>query len=121
MIIERVELENFMCYTGKNLMTFIEGINVVIGDNGYGKSKLYDAFYWVMYDQVFVPEKKEFQSTKAIKSKIISDKAKFETKRWPCLSCCYIDLPEYRTGQCVYVGKKVYGDIERRAGAGKQR
>lgn len=69
-----------MCYAGKNSMTFTEGINVVIGDNGYGKSKLYDAFYWVMYDQVFVPEKKEFQSTKAIKSKIISDKAKFDTK-----------------------------------------
>ena len=52
------------------------GINVIIGDNGYGKSKLYDAFYWVMYDQVFVPEKKEFQYTKAVRSSIISDKAK---------------------------------------------
>lgn len=57
-------------------MEFTEGINVIIGDNGYGKSKLYDAFYWVMYDQVFVSEKKEFQNTKAVKSKIISDKAK---------------------------------------------
>ena len=79
MIIERIELENFMCYSGKNSMDFKEGINVIIGDNGYGKSKLYDAFYWVMYDQVFVPEKKEFQSTKVVKSKIISDKAKHDT------------------------------------------
>lgn len=79
MIIEKIELENFMCYSGKNSMDFKEGINVIIGDNGYGKSKLYDAFYWVMYDQVFVPEKKEFQSTKAVKSKIISDKAKHDT------------------------------------------
>ena len=76
MIIEKIELENFMCYAGKSSMEFTEGINVIIGDNGYGKSKLYDAFYWVMYDQVFVPEKKEFQNTKAVKSKIISDKAK---------------------------------------------
>ena len=76
MIIEKIELENFMCYAGKNSMEFTEGINVIIGDNGYGKSKLYDAFYWVMYDQVFVSEKKEFQNTKAVKSKIISDKAK---------------------------------------------
>jgi DNA sulfur modification protein DndD len=76
MIIEKIELENFMCYAGKSCMEFTEGINVIIGDNGYGKSKLYDAFYWVMYDQVFVPEKKEFQNTKAVKSKIISDKAK---------------------------------------------
>jgi DNA sulfur modification protein DndD len=76
MIIEKIELENFMCYAGKSSMEFTEGINVIIGDNGYGKSKLYDAFYWVMYDQVFVPERKEFQNTKAVKSKIISDKAK---------------------------------------------
>jgi DNA sulfur modification protein DndD len=73
MIIERVDIENFMCYAGRNTMEFTEGINVIIGDNGYGKSKLYDAFYWVMYDQVFVPEKKEFQNTRVVKSKIISD------------------------------------------------
>lgn len=80
MIIEKIELENFMCYAGNSSMEFTEGINVIIGDNGYGKSKLYDAFYWVMYDQVFVPEKKEFQNTRAVKSKIISDKAKANAK-----------------------------------------
>lgn len=80
MIIEKIDIENFMCYAGQNSMEFTEGINVIIGDNGYGKSKLYDAFYWVMYDQVFVPEKKEFQNTKSVKSKIISDKAKAEIK-----------------------------------------
>jgi len=80
MIIEKIEMENFMCYADKSSMEFTEGINVIIGDNGYGKSKLYDAFYWVMYDQVFVPEKKEFQNTKAVKSKIISDKAKANAK-----------------------------------------
>lgn len=80
MIIEKIELENFMCYAGISSMEFTEGINVIIGDNGYGKSKLYDAFYWVMYDQVFVPEKKEFQNTRAVKSKIISDKAKANAK-----------------------------------------
>lgn len=80
MIIEKIILENFMCYAGKNSIDFKEGINVIIGDNGYGKSKLYDAFYWVMYDQVFVSEKKEFQFTRVVKSKIISDKAKANVK-----------------------------------------
>lgn len=80
MIIKKIELDNFMCYAGKdNCIEFSDGINVIIGDNGYGKSKLYDAFYWVMYDQVFVPEKKEFQSTKIVRSKLISDKAKAQT------------------------------------------
>jgi DNA sulfur modification protein DndD len=81
MIIERIDIENFMCYAGMNSMEFSEGINVIIGDNGYGKSKLYDAFYWVIYDQVFVPEKKIFQNTKTVKSSIISDKAKSEAKK----------------------------------------
>ncbi|UQA77578.1 AAA family ATPase [Sphingobacterium siyangense] len=80
MIIRKIELENFMCYSGKNCITFSEGINVVIGDNGYGKSKLYDAFYWVMYDQVFVSEKKEFQNTRTVRSAIISDKIKADTQ-----------------------------------------
>lgn len=61
-------------------MDFTEGINVVIGDNGYGKSQLYNAFYWVMYDQLFVKEQDKFLNTKALKSAIISDKAKYETK-----------------------------------------
>lgn len=90
MIIEKIELENFMCYAGKNSMEFSEGINVVIGDNGYGKSKLYDAFYWVMYDQVFVPEKKEFQNTKTVKSKIISDRAKAENTDGRISTCVSI-------------------------------
>lgn len=90
MIIEKIDIENFMCYAGTNSMEFTEGINVIIGDNGYGKSKLYDAFYWVMYDQVFVPEKKEFQNTKSVKSKIISDKAKAETKDGRVSACVSI-------------------------------
>lgn len=80
MIVEKIELENFMCYADKSVMEFNEGINVIIGDNGYGKSQLYNAFYWVMYDQIFVKEHDEFVNTKALKSAIISDKAKFETK-----------------------------------------
>ncbi|BAV07710.1 DNA sulfur modification protein DndD [Filimonas lacunae] len=79
MIIKKIELDNFMCYAGNgNCIEFSEGINVIIGDNGYGKSKLYDAFYWVMHDQVFSPEKKAFETTKSAKANLISDKAKAE-------------------------------------------
>jgi DNA sulfur modification protein DndD len=80
MIIEKMELENFMCYAGKSSMDFTEGINVIIGDNGYGKSQLYNAFYWVMYDEVFVKEQDKFLKTKTLKSAIISDKAKYKAK-----------------------------------------
>mgnify|MGYP003594730841 CR=1 FL=1 len=80
MIIKEIYIENFMCYSDKNRIPFDEGINVIIGDNGYGKSKLYDAFYWVLYDQVFVAEKKDFQNTRIVKSKLISDKAKYNVQ-----------------------------------------
>jgi DNA sulfur modification protein DndD len=62
MILKSIELNNFMCYSGENnKFEFKEGINLIIGDNGYGKSKLFDAFYWVMYDQVFDSNKKQFR------------------------------------------------------------
>ena len=64
-----------MCYAGTNRFDFSEGINVIIGDNGYGKSKLYDAFYWVMYNECFDTSKKKFSQTPLLKKLIISDKA----------------------------------------------
>ncbi|HTE23649.1 AAA family ATPase [Flavitalea sp.] len=79
MIIDKIDLENFMCYSGKTSMLFKEGINVIVGDNGYGKSKLYDAFYWVLYDQVFESNKKEFIKTGLYKENLISDKTRYET------------------------------------------
>lgn len=79
MILQSIELTNFMCYSGYNKLEFTEGINIVIGDNGYGKSKLYDAFYWVIYDQCFDTRKKAFVSTTSLKKNIISDKAITET------------------------------------------
>lgn len=78
MILKSIELENFMCYYGRNKFDFAEGINVIIGDNGYGKSKLFDAFYWVMYDECFDTNRKAFAKTSLLKNSIISDKALFE-------------------------------------------
>lgn len=78
MILRSIELTNFMCYAGANKFDFTEGINVIIGDNGYGKSKLYDAFYWVMYNKCFNTSKKDFSDTSSLKRLIISDKAIYD-------------------------------------------
>ena len=80
MILTKVHLKNFMCYYDENIFEFSEGINVVIGDNGYGKSKLFDAIYWVMYDQCFDTSADEFKTTKQLSDKLISDRAIFETE-----------------------------------------
>jgi DNA sulfur modification protein DndD len=80
MILQSIELNNFMCYSGPNRFDFTEGINVIIGDNGYGKSKLYDAFYWVMYNRCFDTSVKEFKGTNLLKRLIVSDKAIQDTQ-----------------------------------------
>ncbi|MEQ9307921.1 MAG: AAA family ATPase [Balneolaceae bacterium] len=78
MILKKVHLKNFMCYCGDNVLEFKEGLNVVIGDNGSGKSKLFDAIYWVMYDQCFDTDAERFRNTAQINEKLISDRALFE-------------------------------------------
>lgn len=75
MIIESIELHNFMCYSGENRFDFTEGMNVIIGDNNHGKSKLYDAFYWAMFDQCFDTGLKKWMPTRHFGKDIISDKA----------------------------------------------
>lgn len=80
MIIESIEINNFMCYAGENRFDFTEGMNVIIGDNGYGKSKLYDAFYWAMYDECFDSNEKQWKTTRLIGDALISDKAVYESE-----------------------------------------
>ncbi len=72
-------MKNFQCYYGEhesNTIEFENGINIIIGDNGGGKSKLYDAFYWVLYDQIFSSDSRNFTRTAQYKENLISDQAK---------------------------------------------
>jgi DNA sulfur modification protein DndD len=78
MIINSITLKNFQCYYGEHLSNqfeFERGVNLIVGDNGAGKSKLYDAFYWVLYDQIFLSDTREFVTTAKYGEKLISDKA----------------------------------------------
>lgn len=52
MRILNITLCNFLCYYGENKLEFTDGLNLILGANGYGKSKLYDAFQWVFRDGI---------------------------------------------------------------------
>ena len=81
MIINYISISNFQCFYGpfeSNTINFSDGINVIIGDNGHGKSKLWNTFYWALYDQIFDSDKRRFVTTRQGGENIISDRAKKE-------------------------------------------
>lgn len=47
MIIERISIENYLCYYGINLFALADGLNVILGENGEGKTKFFEAVEWV--------------------------------------------------------------------------
>jgi DNA sulfur modification protein DndD len=52
MKIARINLENFVCFLEEEF-EFADGLNIVSAKNGAGKSQLFNAFYWTLFDQVY--------------------------------------------------------------------
>ncbi len=83
MLITKISINNFLCYYGTdNHFAFVEGLNIVLGANGYGKSKLYDAFQWVFNDGITDNSPRAtpggLKLTNAVKGELVSEKAKAE-------------------------------------------
>lgn len=53
MKIESVKIKNFFCYLDEVEFTFDKGLNIVSASNGGGKSQLFNAFYWVFFNQIY--------------------------------------------------------------------
>lgn len=63
MLIKKVELENFLCYYNKKEFIFEDGLNLILGRNGEGKTKFFEALEWLLSisdkdDIIWVSEKK---------------------------------------------------------------
>lgn len=54
MIINSITINNFQSYYLEQTIEFGEGLNLVIGNGGKGKSKLFNAFYWVLFGKIYV-------------------------------------------------------------------
>ncbi len=80
MKLQSITLTNFLCYYGNdNKLNFENGLNLILGANGYGKSKLYDAFQWVFKDGITddaAPGR--IKNTSFLKKELISEKALLE-------------------------------------------
>jgi DNA sulfur modification protein DndD len=89
-IINSIAFKNFFNYYGEfedNTYELEEGINIIVADNGAGKSKFFNAFLWLFYDQVLDSDTKQKISIKNAGVKIISDKAKNETAIGDYVEC----------------------------------
>ncbi|WP_282636533.1 hypothetical protein [Sphingobacterium thalpophilum] len=81
-IVNSISFNNFFNYYGEfedNRYELKEGVNIIIADNGAGKSKFFNAFLWLFGDQFLDSDDKTRKSIKSAFVKIISDKAKYDT------------------------------------------
>ena len=108
MIIDTISIKNFQCYYGDaNNFKFKNGVNIIIGENGAGKSKLWDAFYWVLWDEIFQSDKRRFVSTKVYGEHLFSMRARAETEVGGTLECSVAMIVKGLGGK-IYMAKRAY-------------
>jgi DNA sulfur modification protein DndD len=56
MLIKNITIQNFQSYYGSQTLEFSEGLNIIIGNGGKGKSKLFNAFYWVLFGKIYITD-----------------------------------------------------------------
>ncbi len=54
MKINSITINNFQSYYGEQTIDFSDGLNLIIGNGGTGKSKLFNAFYWVLFGEIYI-------------------------------------------------------------------
>lgn len=89
-IINQISFQNFFNYYGPfedNTYEFSEGVNIVVADNGGGKSKFFNGFLWIFYDEILDSDTKTRKNIKNQALKVCSDKAKNEAAVNDLLEC----------------------------------
>lgn len=89
-IINQISFQNFFNYYGSfeaNTYEFSEGVNIVVADNGGGKSKFFNGFLWLFYDEILDSDTKSRKNIKNQAVKVCSDKAKNEAPVNSLIEC----------------------------------
>jgi len=83
MIIDTIEIQNFLSYHGglkENKLYFGKGPTIIIGQNDTGKSKLFDAFSWAMFDRAYMSEEQRWSNPKELKEYLVNKLAKHQAE-----------------------------------------
>lgn len=56
MIIKDITIQNFQSYYDSQTLEFSTGLNLIVGNGGKGKSKLFNAFYWVLFGKIYITD-----------------------------------------------------------------
>ena len=105
MYIKNISIENFQCYYGtqsENEFNFSEGVNIVAGNNGSGKSKLFNAFHWVLFGKIYTNHK--WLETEKLDHKFISNRAKANSESEDRIKCSVqivFDAPNFESGNSI--------------------
>lgn len=47
MIIRKIQIDNYLCYCDTNTFELSDGLNIILGENGEGKTKFFEAVDWL--------------------------------------------------------------------------
>lgn len=79
MEIKTITLNGFLSYFEETCIPFSEGTTVIIGKNNTGKSKLFDAFHFVLFDRVFDSQMEVWiDDSKSVAFAVLNNKKKKE-------------------------------------------
>ena len=56
MKINSIRLLNFLPFKGEQTIDFTDGLNIINGNIGSGKSNLFNAFYWCLFNKIYVTD-----------------------------------------------------------------
>ena len=80
MKVKSIQLINFLSYYESNEFEFSDGPTLIIGQNNTGKSKIFDAFNWVLFDKAYDNDAEKWRTTKDWTEGIVNNRAKSECK-----------------------------------------
>lgn len=117
MKVESISITNFQPYYGDCPLKFGDGLNIIIGRGGKGKSKLFNAFYWVLFGKIFITDY-EWIPTDGLplkdkniyipKFEFINKKALYEAKKGDTVECAVSLTIRDDQGELYVIERKVY-------------